>query len=38
MNVVDLKKGETKVLLKGTAGSLYPDKKGRTCLYCLTTA
>lgn len=28
MNVVDLKKGETKVLLKGTAGSLYPDKKG----------
>lgn len=28
INVVDLKKGETKVLLKGTSGSLYPDKKG----------
>lgn len=28
INVKDLKKGETKVLLKGTAGSLYPDKKG----------
>ncbi len=28
MNVVDLKKGETKVLLKGTSGTLYPDKKG----------
>ena len=28
INVVDLKEGETKVLLKGMAGSLYPDKKG----------
>lgn len=28
MNVVDLKKGDTKVLLKGTSGTLYPDKKG----------
>lgn len=28
MNVTDLKKGETKVLLKGTSGTLYPDKKG----------
>lgn len=26
--VSDLKKGETKVLLKGVAGSLHPDKKG----------
>lgn len=28
MNVTDLKKGDTKVLLKGTSGTLYPDKKG----------
>lgn len=28
MNVIDLKKGDTKVLLKGTSGTLYPDKKG----------
>ena len=34
INVVDLKEGETKVLLKGMAGSLYPDKKVRICLCC----
>lgn len=28
INVTDLKKGETKVLLKGTSGMLLPDKKG----------
>ncbi|MBD5355957.1 MAG: PDZ domain-containing protein [Bacteroides sp.] len=28
--VKDLKKGETKILLKGTSGMLYPDKKGET--------
>lgn len=30
VNVKDLKSGETKVLLKGTAGTIYPDKKGET--------
>ncbi len=30
INVKDLKKGETKILVKGTAGMLYPDKKGET--------
>lgn len=28
INVIDLKKGETKVLLKGFSGALFPDKKG----------
>lgn len=28
INVTDLKEGDTKVLLKGTSGALYPDKKG----------
>lgn len=35
INVTDLKKGETKVLVKGTSGALLPDKKGEN-LFVLT--